>query len=543
MGTEHPEFSWSEVESSWLAPQPDGGLNLAYQCLDRHVTAGCGDREALIWRGAAGERRAYTYAGLLHEAERFAAALARHGVHLAERVCTLGPRRPELYIAALGTLRHGAVFAPLFSVYGPDPIRRRLELGEARVVVTTERLYQERIAPVRGALPALEHVVLIDGEAPGAESWEAFCAGEEGPAPPATGPEYPALLHFTSGTTGPPKGVLHVHRAGAAHLATGRLVLGLEAGTRYWCTADPGWVTGVSYGILAPLMCGSTVIVDEGDFDAVRWYEILEAEGVQCWFTAPTALRMLRRAGREALGGRDLGALERVFSTGEPLDPAIAEWSEAYLGCPARDAWWQSETGAIMTAQYGEEPPRPGAMGRPVPGIELMLGRVEGERVEPVTAAGETAEILIRRGWPSMFRAYLGAPERYREAFVDNWYRSGDLAQYDADGGLRFIGRIDDVIKTAGHMVGPAEVEAVLNHHPDVGECGVSGIPDPVAGQLVAAWVVPRRRFAQTAALRSALLAYARKRLGAIVAPREIYFVDELPKTPSGKILRRELTA
>ncbi len=543
MGASANLLSWQEVESSWLAAQEDGGLNLAYQCLERNIHAGRGEQPALIWRGASGERSVYTYDDLSRGARCFAHALERRGIRLAERVCTLGPRRPELYLAALGTLRHGAVYAPLFSIYGPEPIRRRLELGEARVVVTTERLYRERIAPIRGALPALQHVVLIDGEAPGAESWANFCAGPEDPHPPAlaTRAEFPALLHFTSGTTGPPKGVLHVHRAAAAHIATGRLVLGLEPGTRYWCTADPGWVTGVSYGILAPLLCGSTLVVDEGEFDARRWYEILSSEAVACWFTAPTALRLLRRAGSEALSGYEFPALERIFSTGEPLDPALTEWTQKHFGLPTRDAWWQSETGAIMTAQYGDDPVTPGRMGRPTPGIELCLGHVDGDTVQPVETPGETGEILVRRGWPSMFRAYLGAPERYREAFADSWYRSGDLAQRDEHGELRFIGRIDDVIKTAGHMVGPAEVEAVLNHHPEVVECGVAGVPDPVAGALVAAWVILRRSPQDPVRLRRDLIAHARQRLGATVAPRELYFVEELPKTPSGKILRREL--
>ncbi len=541
MGADHAELSWSEIEQDWLGPQEDGGLNLAYQCLERNVTAGLGDEPALIWHGADGSRETYTYARLLAGAQRFARALERRGVRLAERVCTLGPRRPELYLAALGTLRHGAVYAPLFSVYGPDPIRRRLELGEARVVVTTQRLYEERIAPIRGALPTLEHVVLIDGEAPGAESWASFCADAAAPAPMATGAEYPALLHFTSGTTGPPKGVLHVHRAAAAHLATGRLILGLGPGTRYWCTADPGWVTGVSYGILAPLLCGATLIVDEGELDPERWCHILTSERVHCWFTAPTALRMLRRAGDETLAAHRFPELAYLFSTGEPLDPGLAEWSRERFGIPARDAWWQSETGAIMTAQYGADPVVPGRMGQPAPGIEITLGHVVDDAVTPVQEPGETGELLIRRGWPSMFRAYLGAPQSYRAAFAGDWYRSGDLAQRDEQGQLRFVGRADDVIKTAGHMVGPNEVEAVLNHHPEVAECGVTGIPDPVAGSLVAAWVVPQHPPADLDGLRRALIAHARQRLGAAVAPRVLYFTEQLPKTPSGKILRREL--
>lgn len=543
MGAQTQTIAWSEVESEWLEKQPNGGLNLAYQCLERNLAAGRAEQPAIIWRGAQNRRMVFTYAQLSAAAQRFAAALEWRGIRLAERVCTLGPRCPELYIAALGTLRHGAVYAPLFSVYGPEPIRRRLEVGEARVVVTTKKLYEQRIAPIRGTLPNLEYIVLLDGAAPGAESWQEFCAAApDDTAPPniVTAAEFPALLLFTSGTTGPPKGVLHVHRAAAALLASGRLVLGLEPGARYWCTADPGWVTGVAYGLLAPLLCGATLIVDEGKLDAARWYDILAKEAIQCWLTSPTALRLLRRSGIKT-ANHDLSALERIFSTGEPLDPAITEWTQQNLHQPTRDAWWQSETGSIITAQYADDPLTPGRMGRTAPGIEMILATVNDNQVTPINAPGQTGEILIKRGWPSMFRAYLGAPESYRQAFCDNWYRSGDLAQWDDNGELRFIGRADDVIKTAGHMVGPAEVEAVLNHHPEVAECGVSAIPDPVAGYLVAAWVVPRRRVDNADKLRRDLITYARHRLGKAVAPRELHFVDELPKTPSGKIIRREL--
>lgn len=543
MGAQTEQLSWSQVEREWLQVQPDGGLNLAYQCLERNLAAGRGEQSALIWRGTDNQRCTYTYTELTAAAQRFAVALERRGIRLAERVCTISPRRPELYVAALGTLRHGAVYAPLFSVYGPEPIRRRLEVGEARVVVTTKELYEERIAPIRGSLATLEYIVLLDGEAPGTESWQQFCATAEEPSASSattTSAEFPALLLFTSGTTGPPKGVLHVHRSATALLASGRLVLGLEPAMRYWCTADPGWVTGVAYGLLAPLLCGATLIVDEGRLEAERWFDILAEERVQCWFTAPTALRMLRRSRADA-AQYDLTALERIYSTGELLEPALTEWTRKHLGQPTRDAWWQSETGSIIIAQYGDDPLTPGRMGQTAPGIEVQLGHVDGDRITPVNAPGETGEILIKRGWPSMFRAYLGAPERYRQAFIENWYRSGDLAQWDEDGKLRFIGRADDVIKSAGHMVGPAEVEAVLNHHPEVAECGVSSAPDPVAGCLVAAWVVPRRSVDDAEQLRHNLLAYARQRLGKAVAPREVHFVAELPKTPSGKILRREL--
>lgn len=536
-------FRWDTVEQSWLKGQPDGGMNLAWQCVDRHVAQGDGDRIALVAQRSSGRQSHWAYAELQRETQHFAAALHASGVALAERVCTLLPRRAELYIAALGTLRAGAVYAPLTTSLGPEPIRQRLTVGEARVLVTTRALYRENILPIRGALQTLQQIVLIDGDEAGAESWKRFLARAEQPEYLAwTGTEFPALLHFTSGTTGRPKGVLHVHRAGVAHLATSRLVLGLEPGSRFWCTADPGWVTGVTYGFLGPLLAGATIVSDEAGLDPERCYRFLRDEAITCWMTIPTELRTLLGAGRQALAGRTFPALQRLFTTGEPLDSHLCEWAQQTLGIPARDAWWQSETGAIMTAQYADRDVIPGRMGEPAPGIELaLLTRDEDGALQAVHEPGVRGELAIRRGWPSMFRAYLGDSARYQAAFVDDWYLSGDLAEYDADGELRFISRIDDVIKASGHMIGPAEVEAVLNHHPDVAECAVAGVPDPEHGTRIAAWVVLREVDADPDVIASRLLEHARRRLGDPMTPAQLEFVDELPKTASGKLRRTVL--
>lgn len=533
-------FSWTEVRETWLQGLPDGRLNIAHEALDRHVMAGAGEREALVCWGADGTRQALSYAELLDASARFAGALRARGVGLGERVCTLAPRRLEPFVAGLGALRQGAVFAPLFPVYGPQPVRQRLRVSEARVLVTTERLYRETIRPIRAQLPALQDVILLDGEAPGAESWARFI-GQAEPVPPVpTGPDYPALLHFTSGTLGPPKCVLHAHRAAAAHIASGRLVLELAPGSRHWCTADLGWVTGVSYAMLVPLLCGATSLIDEPAFDAQRWYRLLERERIQSWVTSPTALRLLRRAGSEAADRADLSALRRVFSTGEPLDAALTNWSRAVFGTPARNGWWQSETGAIMIAQYGDDPVAPGRMGRPVPGIEVALVRHEQDGLRPAPR-GEVGEIAIRSGWPSQFLAYLGDTDRYRETNVAGWYLSGDMAKRLPDGELQFLGRSDDVIKTRGYMVGPAEVEAVLNRHPAVAESVVAGVPHRLAHTIVAAWVVPNTPPEDPERLRRELLVYARRALGPAVTPRRLTLVEELPRTYGGKVLRRAL--
>ncbi|HUI01998.1 MAG TPA: acetate--CoA ligase, partial [Acidimicrobiales bacterium] len=471
----------------------------------------------------------------------------------------LMPRTPELYVAALGTLKHRSVLCPLFPAFGPEPIRQRLDLGDGRVLVTNPTLYRRKVAGVRERLPGLRHVVVArDPRAPaeagpeGTLDLDALLAGAPaGYAIGPTDPEEMALLHFTSGTTGTPKGAVHVHEAVVSHYATGRLALDLHPDDVFWCTADPGWVTGTSYGIVAPLVHGVTSVVDQGDFDAERWYGILEAEGVTVWYTAPTALRMLMQAGGEMAKAHDLSRLRFIASVGEPLNPEVVLWGEEALGLPIHDNWWQTETGGIMIANFACMDIRPGSMGRPLPGVEATVlarddhGKVvigdDGRAVE--APADEEGELALRPGWPSMFRGYLGEEERYRACFAGGWYLSGDLARRDADGYFWFVGRGDDVIKSAGHLIGPFEVESTLMEHPAVAEAGVIGKPDPVSGEVVKAFVTLRAGYEPDDELRLDLLGFARRRLGAAVAPREIAFDQHLPHTRSGKIMRRLLKA
>jgi acetyl-CoA synthetase len=353
-----------------------------------------------------------------------------------------------------------------------------------------------------------------------------------------------ALLHFTSGTTGLPKGVLHAHAAVTAHLATARWVLDLQDRDVYWCTADPGWVTGISYGVIAPLACGVTLLVDREDFDAPRWYAILDGERVTVWYTAPTAIRMLMKAGLELARERSYPALRHLASVGEPLNPEAVVWGVEAFGRPFHDNWWQTETGAIMVANYPSMEVRPGSMGRPVPGVEAGIVRPRDDGgVDEVTAAGEIGELALRPGWPSMFRGYLNDEARYQKCFRGGWYLSGDLAKRDADGYFWFVGRADDVIKAAGHLISPFEVESALMAHPAVSQAGVIGIPDPIAGSVVKAFVELKAGHVPSEALRRELLAHARRLLGVAVAPREIAFAAQLPRTRSGKIMRRLLRA
>lgn len=543
-------FSWDEARRA-LDGLPGGrGLNIAHEAIDRHATGPRRDHIALRWLGKDGTVQEYTYGRLRALTNRFANTLRGLGIGKGDRVYVLAGRIPELYIAALGTLKNRSVFCPLFSAFGPEPIRARLAIGQARALVTTPLLYQRKVTALRAALPDLQHVLLVgDGRTPttvaGTLDYHRLTeqASEEFAIEP-TDPEDRALLHFTSGTTGTPKGAVHVHGAVVAHHTTGRLALDLHPDDVFWCTADPGWVTGTSYGIIAPLTNGVTSIIDEADFDAERWYRILQEQQVTVWYTAPTAIRMLMKAGAELARPYDLRRLRFLASVGEPLNPEAVVWGREALGLPFHDNWWQTETGGIMVANYASMDIRPGSMGRPLPGIDAAIVHAYDDgSVEVIETPDVQGELALRPGWPSMFRGYWNDPERYRKCFAGGWYLTGDLAKRDRDGYFWFVGRKDDVIKTSGHLIGPFEVESILMEHKAVAEAGVIGKPDPVALELVKAFVALKPGYEPSESLRRDLLAFARTRLGTAVAPKEIDFLQALPKNRAGKIMRRLLKA
>ena len=541
---------WEQARNE-LDGLPGGrGLNIAHEAVDRHAAGPRRDHVALRWLGRRGEHRDLTYAELARETNRFANALQGLGIGPGDLVCVLAGRIPELYVAALGTLKNRSVFSPLFSAFGPEPIRTRLEIGHARALVTTRPLFERKVAALLPMLPGLERVIVVgEGDEPssipGTHDFRALleAASDDFEIEP-TSPEDTALIHFTSGTTGKPKGAVHVHGAVVSHHLTGKLALDLHPDDVFWCTADPGWVTGTSYGIIAPLTNGVTMVVDERDFDARRWYGILSGERVNVWYTAPTAIRMMMKAGIELVREHDYPDLRFAASVGEPLHPEGVLWGLEAFGRPFHDTWWQTETGGIMIANFAATDIRPGSMGRPMPGIEAgVVRRRPGGGIEEVDGEDEQGELALRPGWPSMFRGYLGELERYERCFADGWYLTGDLVRRDADGYFWFVGRADDVIKTSGHLIGPFEVESVLLEHPAVAEAGVIGKPDPVAGEIVKAFLTLKPGFAPTPELEREILAHARTRLGAAVAPKELAFPGSVPITRSGKIMRRLLKA
>ena len=539
-------FRWEQIRSD-LDGLPGGALNMAYEAIDRHLKTHRRDKQALLWEGKSGEEETYTFAQLSELSNKFANVLTSLGVVKGDRVFVFAERIPELYFTVYGTLKRGAVIGPLFSAFGPDPVRDRLEDAGAKVLVTTPDL-RERIASILPALPELKHIIIInknqrfqDALKPGDLSFEKLMAQ----ASPQfeverTQPTDYSIMHYTSGTTGKPKGAVHCHQAALGHYATGKWALDLQEDDVYWCTADPGWVTGTSYGMSAPWTNGTTQLVYEGDFSASRWYSLIQKYKVTVWYTAPTAVRLLMKAGEEVARRHDMKSLRHICSVGEPLNPEAVVWGVKVFDQPIHDNWWQTETGHILIANYPEMDVRPGSMGRPIPGVEAAIVNEDTGEVLP---PGTDGDLAIRPGWPGMFQGYWGNQEMYDSKFKHGWYITGDRASRDGDGYFWFVGRTDDVINTAGHLVGPFEVESALIEHPAVSEAGVIGKPDPIAMEIVKAFVSLKDGHEPSEALRQELVRFSREKLAPAIAPREIEFLPSLPKTRSGKIMRRLLKA
>lgn len=542
----YANFNWHQAEQ--LIKGYKSGINMGYEAVDRHVEDGHGEQTALIILGKNQQRQECSYRQLQQSSNRFANLLKSLQIEKGHLLCSLTDRSPILYTSIIGCLKSGVIFSPLFSAFGPEPIASRVKLGGAKVILTSARLYKKKIEAWRAECPSLQCVLLYDcqGKCPDNcvdldaalnEQSDVFSICE-------TSAQDTALLHFTSGTTGKPKAVVHVHEAVIYHKYSGYCALDIHPEDIYWCTADPGWVTGISYGVISPLCNRAILVVDNTDFDAVHWYSILEQEKVNIWYTAPTAIRMLMKLGDELSQQFDLTNLRFLASVGEALNPEAVTWSEKVLGKAFHDNWWQTETGGIMLANYINEEVKPGSMGRPLPGIQAGIVQInEQGNLFEINKAGEIGELALKPGWPSMFRDYLHESKRYQACFKNNWYLSGDLAYQDKNGYFWFVGRSSDLIKSSGHLIGPFEVESALLEHPAVAEAGVIGLPDSVAGEIVKAFVSLKPGYKEDDALIKSITAHARKKLGSALAPREICIKQNLPKTRSGKIMRRLLKA
>tara|TARA_Y100000590_G_scaffold156654_1_gene180094 strand:- start:1314 stop:3062 length:1749 start_codon:yes stop_codon:yes gene_type:complete len=540
----YANFAWESLlsELDWL---PGGSLNKAHECIDRHALSNP-DKVAMIWLGKNGEEETYTFSDMKRETDKFANALKGLGIEKGDRVFMFMDRVPELYISVFGALKAGAVAGPLFSAFGPDPVRDRLQDSGAVALITSPDL-RKRISGIMADLTDLKHVIIINKLSRETSPLDdndllydhlMSTASEESTIEQTSMHDY-SIMHYTSGTTGKPKGAVHRHLAILQQYATGKWALDLHKDDVYWCTADPGWVTGTSYGMFAPWSNGVTQIIYEGGFRATAWYEVIQKYRVSVWYTAPTAIRMLMKAGVDLPKRYDTSSLRFIASVGEPLNPEGVAWGVDAFGIPFHDNWWQTETGAILIANYASQEVRSGSMGRPIPGVKAGIIDEEYNEV-PV---GEEGQLAVRPGWPSMFHSYWGNQSLYNSRFKKGWYITGDTARKDEDGFYWFVGRADDVINTAGHLVGPFEVESALIEHPAVAEAGVIGKPDPLAMEVVKAFVSLHQGYEQSDELRREIMRFVRGKLAAAVAPREIDFIDSLPKTRSGKIMRRLLKA
>ena len=540
-------FSWETIAKELDGLPHKKGLNIAYETVDRHAKGKHKNTVAIRFIRKDNSFQEFTYSKLKIQTSKFANVLQHLGIKKGDRVFSLAGRIPELYITALGALKYTAVFCPLFSVFGPEPILQRISKGKASVLVTTSALFEKKVKQLQEQLPFLRFILLTDIDEHTSTKILSFSklmdqANEEFSIP-QTNLEDAALLHFTSGTTGMPKGVLHVHQAVLTHYITGKYVLDFHPGDIFWCTADPGWVTGTSYGIISPLVNGVTSIVDEEEFNAIRWYSILEEHKVNIWYTAPTAIRRLMRMDINPKQAYDLENLRLILSVGEPLQAEEVIWGEKTFGMPILDNWWQTETGGIMIANYATMQVKPGSMGKPLPGVEVAIATIDGGKLKLITEPNIDGHLVLKKGFPSMFRTYLHEEDRYKKCFIGDWYLSGDLAKIDGDGYFWFIGRADDIIKTSGHMVGPFEVESTLMRHVDVLEAAVIGKPEPTIGELVKAFIVLKPGIEPNITVKMDIMGFARKEMGPAVAPKEIEFIESIPKTRSGKVLRRLLKA
>jgi len=452
---------------------------------------------------------------------------------------------PELYFAFVGILKHGTIVQPLFSAFGEESLGTRLESAGTSVVLTTLR-HVKKVRRARKTLPELKHVVVLDAKPEQVKEGEIAFDLESVELPESielfeADAETPSVLHYTSGTTGQPKGALHVHGSVVAQAITAKYVLDLRPGDRYWCTADPGWVTGTSYGIIGPWALGVEQLVFDGGFSAETWYKMLEKHRITVWYTAPTAIRLLMKEGAELVRRHDLSELRHMASVGEPLNPEAVTWGHEAFGLWFHDSFWQTETGAIMISNYPGMPVKPGSMGRPFPGITATV--LDLETHQPVEEDGKAGLIALKPRWPSMFRTYWNKPEIYDSKFENGWYVTGDRGRMDDDGYYWFVGRDDDVINTGGHLVGPFEIESALLEHEAVAESAAIGAPDPVNMEVVKAFVVLKPGHEPSDDLELSIMNTIRKRLSPLAMPQVIEFTDSLPRTRSGKIMRRLLKA
>lgn len=539
------DFDWSIAEKE-LEYHDGDIINIGWYCSDRICFQGKGDKIALYFENFTGKERKYTFNDIRLASNTIGTLLRNLEIQNGDRICLFMDRVPELYFSFLGILKIGAVAQPLFSAFGDESLYVRLEDAQTRAIITQSK-YLPKIRRIRDKLPFLEYIIVLDHtKTKNLENREYAFYLEEIPAVEKmeifpTKSESPSVLHYTSGTTGQPKGVQHVHYSLISQYLTTKWVLDLQDDDIYWCTADPGWVTGTSYGIIGPWSLGITQCVLGAGFSAQAWYRFIEKYKISMWYSSPTAIRSLMKAGNELVMSYDLSSLRHLASIGEPLNPEAVIWSQRIFGKPFHDTYWQTETGSIMISNFPGMKIKPGSMGKPFPGITGVI--LDQERFEPIEEAGKIGLIAFKPGWPAMMRGYWNSEEIYKKKFVGRWYLSGDKGTIDNEGYFWFVGRDDDIINTGGHLVSPFEVESALLEHPAVGESAVVSKPDEVNMEVVKAFITLKPGFIFNSELELDIMNFIRKKLSSLAMPQEIEYMDKLPKTRSGKIMRRLLHA
>ncbi|RPH95705.1 acetate--CoA ligase [candidate division KSB1 bacterium] len=538
------DFNWSLSEQE-LGYKAGDKINIGWYCSDRICKLGKAGKKALIWEDFQGNVKEYTYDDIRVLSNTIADYLQKRGIQTGQRVCLFMDRIPELYIGFIGVLKMGGIVQPLFSAFREESLFTRLNNAETTAIITQKKLLPT-IRKIRDQLPALQHIIVVDaGDAPLKErevpmNMEGMPRVEQFDVFSSTA-ETPSVLHYTSGTTGQPKGAQHVHYSLISQYLTSKWVLDLQDNDIYWCNADPGWVTGTSYGIIGPWSNGITQAVLDSGFNADRWYSFIEKHRITNWYSAPTAIRLLMKEGTELVRKHDLSCLRHLSSVGEPLNAEAVIWSQEAFGKPFHDTYWQTETGCIVVSNYPGMPVKPGSMGKPFPGITATV--LDMKTYEPINDVGKVGLIALRPGWPSMIRCYWNNPEGYKNKFKNGWYLTGDRSSIDKEGYFWFVGRDDDVINTGGHLVGPFEIESALLEHPAVAESAAVAKPDKVNMEVVKAFVALKPGYDVNEDLELEIMNFIRKRLSPLAMPQEIEFVKSLPKTRSGKIMRRVLRA
>lgn len=528
---------WNDVDK-YFTWYETGKVNMVYEAIDRHVAEGNGNKKALIYTDSIGEVQ-YTYADLQKRSCQFANGLKSLGISKGDRVFIFLPRSPELIIALLGIVRIGAIAGPLFEAFMEEAVKDRLQDSGAVAIVThSSLLYRLKT----NELPALKHVIILDAEEKTADnqvSYHDLLNVSEEYTIEWVDREDGMLLHYTSGSTGKPKGVLQIHDAMRHQLIAGKWVYDFREGDIYWCTADPGWITGTSAGIWSPFLNGVTVILRGGRFKPADWYATLEKYKVNVWYSAPTAFRMLMGEGDLLPKQYDFSRLRHILSVGEPLNSEVVRWGLDIFKHRIHDTWWMTETGSVICANYRSMPIRLGSMGKPLPFITLSIINDTGNEVGP----NIVGSLAIKAPWPAMMKKIWNNDGKYQEYFLNGWFVTGDSAYKDEDGYFWFEGRVDDVINTSGERVGPFEVESKLIEHPAVAEAGVIGVPDPLRGEVIKAFISLRTGYMESEELKEEIRKFVKEGLAAHAAPRIIEVIDKLPKTRSGKIMRRVLKA